>query len=349
MSRHHVAFWNLENLFAPEGHPDRESWIAEAVGRDLVGWTQALFDRKIAQLAKVVTGMNGGAGPDLLGVCEVENRFCLDALAAALNAALPARSYGLVHADNKEDRRGIDTAFVYDQKRYAVDPKTIFSHFVMRRTGTRDITQATFRTPLGAELIALCNHWPSRSGGTFESAGYRMTAGETLGYWHERIREEKGADAAVIAFGDFNDDPFDLSVTRHAQAGRERDDVANAKSARFLNLAWDYLRQEAAPRRGPSRMLYGSLYFDGNGNLFDQILISRPLLTGASGFGLVEGTARMTTPAAMVDHRKSFGPIRFGLPRGDAAANVDDEGFSDHFPVEVELDEPPSTAPLLPA
>jgi hypothetical protein len=28
--------------------------------------------------------MNGGAGPDLLGVCEVENRFVLDLLAAEI-------------------------------------------------------------------------------------------------------------------------------------------------------------------------------------------------------------------------------------------------------------------------
>ncbi len=41
----------------------------------------------------------------------------------------------------------------------------------------------------------------------------------------------------------------------------------------------------------------------------------------------------------MVDHRVGEGPIRFGLPRGNAAANVDTEGFSDHFPVSVLIDE----------
>jgi hypothetical protein len=41
----------------------------------------------------------------------------------------------------------------------------------------------------------------------------------------------------------------------------------------------------------------------------------------------------------MVDHRKSFGPIPFGLPRGDAARNVNPDGYSDHFPVAVVLDE----------
>jgi endonuclease/exonuclease/phosphatase family metal-dependent hydrolase len=335
-----IAFWNLENLFAPEGFAGREAWIAEAVGRDLAGWTPELFARKIAQLASVIAGMDDGAGPDLLGVCEVENRHCLDALTAALNAALPERRYDVVHADNTRDKRGIDTAFLFDARRLAADPEAVFSHFVMRRTGTRDITQATFRSAAGNELVALCNHWPSRAGGpAFDSQGFRMTAGETLGYWHERIREVKGEAAAVIAFGDFNDEPSDPSVTLHALGSRERDDIENAAAARFYNLAWGYMRQTATTARGGARTLYGTLYFGGNGYLFDQILVSRPMLTRASPFTVREETAAIVAPRSMVDHRKSFGPIPFGLPRGDAARNVNPDGYSDHFPVAVVLDE----------
>ena len=87
-----VAFWNLENLFAPEGFPGREPWIANAVRNDLRGWTQALFDQKVAQLASIIVQMKAGAGPDLLGVCEVENRFALEAVADQLNALRPART-----------------------------------------------------------------------------------------------------------------------------------------------------------------------------------------------------------------------------------------------------------------
>ena len=47
MSSHFVAFWNLENLFAPEGFADREPWMARKLASDLKGWTQALFDKKI--------------------------------------------------------------------------------------------------------------------------------------------------------------------------------------------------------------------------------------------------------------------------------------------------------------
>lgn len=338
-----VAFWNLENLFAPEGFAEREPWLAEAVAKDLSGWTPALFERKLDQLARVIRQMNGGTGPDLLGVCEVENRFVLDALATRLNALLPARHYGVVHADAEREQRGIDTAFIHDTRTLTAKLDEFFSHWVMRRTGTRDISQCTFVTAAGNQLVVLANHWPSRSAppgaGSQYSAGFRATAGETLGYWHERIREEKGADVAVLAMGDFNDDPFDLSLRVHAVALRERGDVERAQSAKLFNLAWGYLNQSVVNHRGQPREIDGTLYFGGDGNVFDQILVSRGLLAGPHPLKVRLGSARIEAVPDMVDHKVSEGPIRFGLPKGDAAKNVNTDGFSDHFPVSVVIEE----------
>jgi hypothetical protein len=336
-----VSFWNLENLFAPEGFPGREPWLAEEVGRELQGWTEQLFRTKVSQLCSIISRLKAGAGPDLLGVCEVENRFALQAVADGLNVRLPARRYEVVHADAARDQRGIDTAFIVDTAVLTAKPGTLFSHWVMRRTGTRDITQSTFVTNTNREIVALVNHWPSRSGGTYESRGYRMTAGETLGYWHERIREEVGIDRAVIALGDFNDDPFDESVTRHARAGRERGDVIRATSAQFYNLSWRYLSQVVKDRNGNSRDLDGTLYFGGDGNVFDQIFVSASLLTGRGGFTVVEQSARVEAFPEMVDHRVGEGPIRFGLPKGNPAQNINLAGYSDHFPVSVAIEETP--------
>lgn len=334
-----VAFWNLENLFAPEGYPGREPWLAKALRRELAGWTEALFRRKIDQLAAIIRQMKAGAGPDILGVCEVENAFALQALADALNRALPARRYELVHVDSTRDQRGIDTAFLFDANGVSANRNELFSHWVMRRTGTRDITQVTFVTPTGGEIVLLANHWPSRSSSTGDgpeySAGFRATAGETLAYWHDRIRDSKGDDVAVIALGDFNDDPFDKSVALHAQGARDKGDVLRARSAKFCNLAWDYLSQQVTDHRGKPRLLGGTLYFGGDAALFDQILVSPGLLTGKSGFRVVTGSARIEAYPPAVSHKVGEGPIRFGLPEGDAARNVNTDGYSDHFPVSV--------------
>lgn len=334
-----VGFWNLENLFAPEGFPDREPWIASSMASQLSGWTEALFQTKVSQLGTIIAQIGGGAGPDILGVCEVENAFVLNALTADLAARLPARNYGVVHVDNTRDKRGIDTAYIFDQNAFSVDPDSVFSHFVIRRTGTRDITQATFQaTDTGSELVALCNHWPARtSGGPFQTAGFRATAGETLAYWHGRIREVRGNDVPIIALGDFNDDPFDASIKFNANASRERGDIERSTSPRFYNLAWNYLNQEVVDHRGDDRSIDGTLYYRNDGNVFDQILVNRSLLKGEGGLSVLEETVGIDAIPEMVDHRVNYGPIRFGLPKGNADANVDPSGFSDHFPVSVTI------------
>src|SRR4051812_24095687 len=47
-SRYHFAFWNLENLFDVEHSPRRNEKLERAIGRDLVGWNQALLDQLLA-------------------------------------------------------------------------------------------------------------------------------------------------------------------------------------------------------------------------------------------------------------------------------------------------------------
>lgn len=334
---HYLAFWNLENLFGPEDHPPRIEWIKSRVRNDLRGWTPVLYQRKLSQLARIISQMKGGGGPDILGVCEVEDAAVLADLVAAIN--VQGRDYAVVHADSERDRRGIDTAFLYDRAMYTVDPGLVFNHFVLRRTGTRDILQATFRTMAGQDLVLMCNHWPSRSGGAVESAGFRATAGETLGYWHQRIREEVGDRAPVIAFGDFNDDPFDPSLRFNAVAGRERGDVERGRSAQFYNFAWEYLQFQATDKDGNAKTLNGTLYFRGDGNVFDQVLANRPLLDGQGPFTVVADSAGVVALPEMVSPSVSVGPVRFGLPKGDADRNVNQDGFSDHFPVTVTVQE----------
>ena len=162
-----------------------------------------------------------------------------------------------------------------------------------------------------------------------------------MGYWHERIREEVDARAALVVMGDLNDDPWDPSVTYNANATRERGDVERAKSARLYNLAWNYLVTAATDHRGGTRQLDGTLYFAGNGNVFDQILVARGLVDGAGPFHIGEDTARVEAFPEMVSHKAGSGPVRFGLPKGNPEKNIDENGYSDHFPVSVTIAEEP--------
>src|SRR5512134_879648 len=110
MSSYCVAFWNVENLFDVDGSPERPEWLQRALARELAGWNASVLATKIDQLAHIIRQMNGGAGPDVLGVCEVENEHVLRLLIEAL--ALTTRDYDVAHADTG-DERGIDVAVLF--------------------------------------------------------------------------------------------------------------------------------------------------------------------------------------------------------------------------------------------
>ncbi len=110
-------------------------------------------------------------------------------------------------------------------------------------------------------------------------------------------------------------------------------------AVRFYNLAWRYLVQQEQDHNGNPKQLHGTIYYNGNGNVFDQLLVSKGLLTQNNPLTVNEATARMELYPEMIDHRVAYGPIRFGLPKGNATKNVNTAGFSDHFPVSVVLQE----------
>jgi hypothetical protein len=272
-STYYLAWWNVENLFDEENSPRRTDKVARALGTSIKGWTPALRDQKIGQLASVIAQMNGGAGPDLLGICEVENEFVVNRLRDAVNGLLPARTCQVAHADTS-DERGIDIAFLFEPALFTVPEGQEFQHVVMRRTATRELYQVNFQTHKGRTWAIFGNHWPSRSGGQMESAGYRAIAGETLAYFHQRVWEVHGEDTPALAMGDFNDEPFDLSLVQYALSTRQRTKVVRGSSPRLWNLMWDVLGEGE-----------GSFFFDNFANLLDQFLGGRCPVSDSSVTG----------------------------------------------------------------
>ena len=170
MNAYYFMWWNVENLFDIVNSPRRTEKLERTLKNELKGWTQDILDLKINQLSKIISKVNESQGPDILGLCEIENRHVLELLVKIIRQQLPSRNYRIVHADT-EDKRGIDVAFIYDKNKIEVekDNKTgkdlIFSHFVMKREATRDILQVNFKTKSsGKRLVLIGNHWPSRSG-----------------------------------------------------------------------------------------------------------------------------------------------------------------------------------------
>ncbi|MCU0769751.1 MAG: endonuclease/exonuclease/phosphatase family protein [Burkholderiaceae bacterium] len=247
MSTHCIAFWNVENLLDVEDAPlDRRS-------------------DKLRRALKVGTGSSEVKG---------WNQAALDRKISRLALVVT------------QDQRGIDVAFLYDPAVFQVEAGGVFSHYIVKRTATRDLLQVNFLDTRGRRLVCIGNHWPSRLGGRFESEPFRIIAAETLAYFHERIAEIHGQDVAVLAMGDFNDEPWDRSLAEHARSHRTRAKVTRATSAALLNLMW--------PTGGA---LKGTHFHDNQPGVLDQFLVSKGLLTGKSGFTVqTEATAVLDLP-----------------------------------------------------
>ena len=319
MKSYNICFWNLENLFDVDRSPRRTEKLQRAIGKAVKGWTQTLLNTKIKQLASIITQMNNGQGPDILGVCEVENAFVLQSLIEKLEPL--GRNYALVH-HHTQDRRGIDVAFIYDADLFT--PDAVFDHVVMRRTATRDIVQVNFRTQFNRLLVVIGNHWPSRSGGRYESEGYRAIAGETMAYFHQRIFEEHGKDTPVIAMGDFNDEPFDRSLLQYANTRRTKVKTVSSRSATFLNLMWELMGEGT-----------GSFYFNNAPNMLDQFLVNENMLKRGCPIKVDLDSVEILKFPEMIKKGKYPMPVHFG----GMGKTVNKKGFSDHFPISVIVEE----------
>ena len=146
MTKHNICWWNLENLFDIENSPRRSQLLNNTIKKELVGWTQNVLTKKISNLTSIIVKMNNNIGPDILGVCEVENSHVLELLTTKLNTLL-ARNYKFVIIEG-EDKRGIDTALIYDQNIYVQGAET-FTLRISKRNTTRDLFQVHLTTGSG--------------------------------------------------------------------------------------------------------------------------------------------------------------------------------------------------------
>jgi hypothetical protein len=319
MKSYYVGWWNLENLFDVFDSPQRPEWLQKELKKELEGWNQTVLNRKIEQLSQIIRQMNQGQGPDLLGVCEIENQTVMELLADSLEPL--GRNYAVAHHDTS-DLRGIDIGFIYDSDKFSKEAQ--FFHVVLKRQATRDLFQVNFKTASGRDLILVGNHWPSRSGGQLESEPYRIVAAETLSYWISRILEEKGDEVSVIVLGDFNDEPFNRSVTDYALATNSRTKVLNSKIPRLYNLMWPFLGQGL-----------GTLYYSNFPNVLDQFMVTKSLLRQNAPWEIPTNSVKIERFPEMMARGDYPAPIRFGRP----SQGLNENGFSDHYPISLILTE----------
>ena len=140
-----------------------------------------------------------------------------------------------------------------------------------------------------------------------------------MAYFHQRVLEVHGPETPVLVMGDFNDEPFDDSIVRHALGDRERKKVIGATSPRLWNLMWPLLGQ-AKP----------SYYFGSTPHMIDQVLVNKNMAKADSPISVDAGSVEVAMFAEMFSAQSRYrAPIRFG----GMGKTVNEGGYSDHFPI----------------
>lgn len=325
-TEHFIYWWNLENLFDVENSALRPDWLQRQLRSELKGWSDVVLDRKITNIAWILQKMNDGKGPDIMGVCEVENAAVVQVLMDKVGLVLN-RNYKVLHHDSS-DKRGIDIAIIYDTALYT-DDGHIFSLEVMKRNATRNLFQVNLTTQKGNELILIGNHWPARLGGKYESEPYRMMVGEILSYWIERIHDikwekKKEKNPAIILMGDFNDEPFDRSLTEYLRSTGNVEKCKNSTSHIMYNLMYQFMGGE-----------YGTHVYGNEVGLLDQFIVSKSLIVNSSKYPFQIKDADIVHFPEMVKGDYNT-PIRFSRPN---KRDFNESGYSDHLPIKLVLEE----------
>lgn len=302
-----IAFYNLENLFDTVDDPNTND--AEFLPNGLNRWDSKRYAHKLDNMAFVISQIGDEiikGGPTLLGVSEIENRKVLEDL---INTPpLKGMGYEIVHYDSP-DKRGVDVGLLYRKSAFAVTNSTSNRLKMPGKTDwfTRD--QLVVSGILDGEKIhIIVNHWPSRASGS----EYREAAAALSLALSDSIRKDD-SDAKIFIMGDLNDDPVDISVSKVLGARGKENDV---KDGGLFNPMYKLFQKGI-----------GSLAYRDAWNLFDQIIISDPLLD-KSNKGWRFYSANVFNRNFLLQKDGPYAGYPFRTFAGGAYAG----GFSDHFP-----------------
>ncbi len=298
-----ISFYNCENYYDTI---DQKNIIDEEfTPNSAKAYNKNIFKLKRKQIAKTIYELGKQEQQDgisLMGLVEIENKNVLEELVK--DSLIRKYDYQIIHFDSK-DYRGIDVALLFHPlhfQPYQFKPiqLTIKNHH--DDFPTRDILYV--KGLLDQQWVhLLVNHWPSRRGGSSASAKRRLWASEVAKTFVDSLKMTD-QQANIIMMGDFNDNPTDASL---------------------LNI----------PLKNPFYDLFkkgfGSLAFNDQWNLFDQILISEALIQPNNNL-----TYYKSIIYNKLDRKEAHGRYK-GYPKRTWSGNQYNGGFSDHFPVSIIL------------
>ncbi|WP_338732506.1 endonuclease/exonuclease/phosphatase family protein [Mangrovimonas cancribranchiae] len=305
-----VAFYNLENLF--DIYDDNLTNDNDFLPNSVKRWTSKRYYNKIRKLSYAIKNIGleeTNFPPALLGFAEVENKLVLQDL---INSSeLKHHKYDFVHY-NSPDERGIDVALLYNKTIFTVTRSEPFSVDIYNEDGTKDYTRDILLVTGkldGSVVHIIVNHWPSRHGGEDVTEQKRLTASNEVDNIINLIKQEHESPK-IIVMGDFNDDPYNKSMTQLT----EKQDLFN-------------------PMRTLQSHDKGTTVHYTDWNLFDQILFSTNFFEKRKG-ELTYKESDIFNERFLQVFKGKYEAAPFRTYIGKKYQG----GYSDHFPVYILLE-----------
>lgn len=311
-SSYTIAFYNIENLFDLENDPftNDDDFLPTSTKR----WTIKRYTNKLRKLAKVISKIGEDSieeSPAIVGLAEVENKKVLQDLIES--EGLAGKSYNFVHYDSL-DERGVDVALLYKSNLFEVISSETFSVELYTETGERDYTRDILLVHGKLQqnpIYIVVNHWSSRREGEKETEHKRIAAAKVVNTIVNKIKN-KDASPKIIVMGDFNDNPEDISI-----------ELLESESNLYN------------PFKTVHSYNKGSLNHDFQWHMFDQILFSHNFFD-MSNSELRFVKADVFNPRFLTQY---YGKYK-GQPFRTYVGKKYKGGYSDHFPVYIQLKTP---------
>ena len=312
-----ACFYNLENFFDCERNPEKND--ADFTPEGKYRWTKSRFHAKVSNIAKVFLAMGGGISPEIIGVCEIENKEVISAL--LYKSPLKSQGYRYVFYPTP-DPRGIGISLFYKNKDFKLvhsNPISIIDSSNLSFK-TRDILYVKglwFHCP--DTLHIFVNHFPSRYGGYTASIEKRNLAAKTLRTALDSILQIDPY-AKILIMGDFNDYPYDESIVNYLQVPyqREKKDTLN-----FVNALFSYFNKNNV----------GTHKYGEHWGILDQIILSPTLYFSSSGMRTKGNGVIFEADFLLEKDETHLGVKPFRTYSGFSYKG----GFSDHLPVYIDL------------
>ncbi len=314
-TQYSVLFYNVENLFDTQDDPQSEDDNFTPEGE--LHWTGKRLSEKLLHISKVIVSASEWNVPDLVLFAEIENRKVLEKL--IYDTPLKSFPYKIVHKESP-DHRGIDVGLIYNSASFSPVEYNYYPLEVNNAVlDTRELLYVSGVFNGNDTIHIFGNHWPSRYSGFLETKDLRKTAATLLRNKVDTLNM-KYKSPKIIILGDFNDNPEDETLSIVLKAGRVEQHIVDNE---LYNLFIDLKRDNQ-----------GTLKFQSQWFIFDQIIVSGSLLSNDSGlFVKPEDAKILALPFLLEDDRKFGGKKPFRTYYGFTYNG----GFSDHLPVLLQL------------